>query len=71
VATWSRKTVSLLSLNSKPNRNLSLLDEVEMEERDSSHKSGLYPLFYSNFEFEILNCSSITSDRVHAKLLLA
>jgi hypothetical protein len=59
VATWSRKPVSLLSLNSKPNRNLSLLDEYEMEERDASHKSGLYPLSYLQFEFEILNYSSI------------
>lgn len=44
IATWSRKPVSLLSLNSKPDRNLALLDEYELEECDSSHKSGLSPL---------------------------
>lgn len=73
VATWSRKPAPLLSLNSKPNRNLSLLDEYEMEERDSSHKSGLYPFYYSQFKFEILNYNLIepTFDRMHENLLLA
>lgn len=60
VATRSRNPVSFLSLNSKPDRNVSLLDEYEIEEQDSSHKSGLSPLFDSHFLLvEILNCSLI------------
>ncbi|XP_078168509.1 GTP-binding protein Era-like protein [Carex rostrata] len=41
-STSSRKPGSVLSLNNKPSRNLSLLNEFEMEELefDPSHKSG-------------------------------
>ncbi|KAJ3704320.1 hypothetical protein LUZ61_008025 [Rhynchospora tenuis] len=39
-STSSSKPVSFLSLNNKPDRNLSLLDEYEMEELASTHKSG-------------------------------
>ncbi|KAJ4749409.1 GTPase Era [Rhynchospora pubera] len=39
-STSSSKPVSFLSLSNKPDRNLSLLDEYEMEELASTHKSG-------------------------------
>lgn len=60
-STSSRKPGSVLSLNNKPSRNLSLLNEYEMEELefDPSHKSGLSPLFVAFLVVEIINSSLI------------